>query len=773
MDNSPLDDWIKSETRCLIYSNNIINWIKPFYDSGTGYYKISYRHNDRLSPQTSPNAASSLIGIIITECAKNKLIPAELSDWSLLEDSLHTLQEHLKSANLDDILPLKSFGFLPLFSIAYLGEFLGNCNDVLRLQSYGIIIRRVIFELYSLRSIPIHPFLLYHCMNALKSFQDHVKIAGSSEISEFVTNFTDVKIVKELYRKNHGKSGKTKKEILREIYGIGNDDFEKEYLNPILTHDKDTIINFIERELGVLRDKAYFLAVDELAKHHTTSGLVSGSDPSSLAFSIAILGELKHPRFIALFRGLVQTIGKTCDRGLFISALPFYLDDQGRYLFVTTVRILHVTLISALRRYEDLSEEDVESLVSATQQMEELLCHECNFIDLIDGGNIKKAGGWPLDRAPFYDRIESWVTMYVFAFFLARIFLLRKRKKIYISRQYNWLPYDKIKTKWEEVIDPNFGTRINGIKDTILSIISSTTLKHEISPMFLLYGPPGTSKTTLVQALASRMNWDLLTLTPSDFICESFDKIEQRSRKIFDELMNLDKCVILLDEMDTFFRDRDSVGREHGITNYDFVVPAILPKLQLLRDYVSTKDMAVFFVTNYYETLDKAIRRFGRIDNHLLILPAAKLARLETALQIFRNMDIPAARRMHVEAKIRSVLEDDNIPCILVYREIERVVRIINTAVEKGTSDAQIKESIENIVISCGISPDTYPVNRDGVLPEFCAVINRLAQVDSGIEDITNAINQNAEGYLLKISTIKGLRENWKEQLNIWIKSLK
>jgi len=34
----------------------------------------------------------------------------------------------------------------------------------------------------------------------------------------------------------------------------------------------------------------------------------------------------------------------------------------------------------------------------------------------------------------------------------------------------------------------------------------------------ILYGPPGTSKTTLAEAIAKELGWPLLTITPSDFV---------------------------------------------------------------------------------------------------------------------------------------------------------------------------------------------------------------------------------------------------------------
>ena len=125
--------------------------------------------------------------------------------------------------------------------------------------------------------------------------------------------------------------------------------------------------------------------------------------------------------------------------------------------------------------------------------------------------------------------------------------------------------------------------------------------------MFLLYGPPGASKTSLAQGLAHLKGWDLLTLSPSDFVADSLDRIEQRARAIFLDLLRLDRCVVLMDEMDSLLRDRELLSIRGTGTIIEFVVPALLPKLQELRDYVLRRNMAVFFVSNYYGSCPKSV----------------------------------------------------------------------------------------------------------------------------------------------------------------------
>ena len=40
----------------------------------------------------------------------------------------------------------------------------------------------------------------------------------------------------------------------------------------------------------------------------------------------------------------------------------------------------------------------------------------------------------------------------------------------------------------------------------------------------ILYGPPGTSKTTIAKAIAGTLGWGLVTITPSDFVKHGIEK---------------------------------------------------------------------------------------------------------------------------------------------------------------------------------------------------------------------------------------------------------
>ena len=99
-------------------------------------------------------------------------------------------------------------------------------------------------------------------------------------------------------------------------------------------------------------------------------------------------------------------------------------------------------------------------------------------------------------------------------------------------------------------------------------------LQHRRSA--LLFGPPGTSKTTLVQAVAETLEWPYVEITPSDFLREGLGQIYEEANRIFEDLMDLSGVVILFDEMDALVQRRgagegQAVGRNAAISHNKYV----------------------------------------------------------------------------------------------------------------------------------------------------------------------------------------------------------
>lgn len=149
-----------------------------------------------------------------------------------------------------------------------------------------------------------------------------------------------------------------------------------------------------------------------------------------------------------------------------------------------------------------------------------------------------------------------------------------------------------------------------GIRDPDAPVVGPDHARSAV-----LFGPPGTGKTTLVEALAGALGWQYVEVLASDFLREGVDGVPARADRIFDLLMQLDRCVVLFDEIDELIQDRasgesDPFGR--------FLTTSMLPKIAKLWK----QRRVVFFVaTNHVSRADPAITRTSRFDARIFVAP--------------------------------------------------------------------------------------------------------------------------------------------------------
>lgn len=142
----------------------------------------------------------------------------------------------------------------------------------------------------------------------------------------------------------------------------------------------------------------------------------------------------------------------------------------------------------------------------------------------------------------------------------------------------------------------------------------------------VLHGPPGTGKTTLVEALAKSCGASLVEVTPSDIIVGGEEAIERRARAVFEALNLLTRVVILFDEFDPVLWRRDPNDATQR-SMFTFLTPGMLPKLKDLHRCAEKRAFAYVLSTNLIGGLDDAAVREGRFDKKIGIYPPDALSR--------------------------------------------------------------------------------------------------------------------------------------------------
>jgi hypothetical protein len=239
--------------------------------------------------------------------------------------------------------------------------------------------------------------------------------------------------------------------------------------------------------------------------------------------------------------------------------------------------------------------------------------------------------GWSNDHARTKGLFESWTTAIVLTFLIHYYDANVRIRQIAITRRYRTklFPAEKKLSfpdmepifrhpDWIDSLkaftDPTDGEGLShALDDRLLKPIKNDFVQRprEVASL-ILYGSPGTGKTSLVKSIAAALHWPFVTLSPPDFLRHGLEGFESTAATIFDDLLHLRRVVVLFDECEDFFRKRPSTPAVESRTAGAFITSGMLPRLQDLRD--KTWIVFVLATNSTLKELDAAVIRPGRFD---------------------------------------------------------------------------------------------------------------------------------------------------------------
>lgn len=205
----------------------------------------------------------------------------------------------------------------------------------------------------------------------------------------------------------------------------------------------------------------------------------------------------------------------------------------------------------------------------------------------------------------------------------------------------------------------------------------------------LLFGPPGTGKTLIAQAIANETGAFLFVVNGPEIMSKMSGESESNLRNVFKEAEKNAPSIIFIDELDSIAPKRE---KSHGE-----VERRIVSQLLTLMDGIKkATNVIILGATNRPNSIDPALRRYGRFGREIEIGIPDKIGRLEILRIHTKNMCLAENVDLEKVAESTHGFVGSDIASLCSEAAMQQIRRKIpEIDIESEKLDAKILESLK------------------------------------------------------------------------------
>jgi SpoVK/Ycf46/Vps4 family AAA+-type ATPase len=147
----------------------------------------------------------------------------------------------------------------------------------------------------------------------------------------------------------------------------------------------------------------------------------------------------------------------------------------------------------------------------------------------------------------------------------------------------------------------------------------------------LLFGPPGCGKTYIARAVAGELGARFVSIGITEVMEMWIGQSERNLHSFFEFARRNKPCVLFIDELDALGRKRSLMRHSAGST----IINALLSEMDGVQ--YDNEGVYVLAATNHPWDIEPALRRPGRLDRMLLVLPPDEKARASIVSHLIRE----------------------------------------------------------------------------------------------------------------------------------------